>query len=376
MEDEEKNLSMSLDEFASKGKRNRSDTNRRNSNSNGQSKRFRPTDSNPGSRTSTSRRPMAMGAAGAQRHRGGSRGTNKRQIRWNGRQLDVQLHKTIVVKVLPNGVVILNSGGWRSMQTLTTINSVIKFIQLRVHFVGNDVWDGNWFVTNDRGWNARFGDNMCITGGGLDVSGRVDVLMRHCPPVPVTHRRPDAPVHVPAQRKHVPKVTPNPPKAREVLAPQPNLSKKKYTQKDLAALCTRCGWERPKYISTMREVAGKTQVMCSEVRLSLAGVFKLSLTTAEPARWCSEVFGARDEAAKRAYAMLMERIVGPTVSKATSGGQALSSSSSKPVTHEKKSSAAAAATQGPDERVVDSKDEPEDEDDEEEDDDKEDHWRR
>lgn len=66
----------------------------------GQSKRFRPTDSNPGSRTSTSRRPMAMGAAGAQRHRGGSRGTNKRQIRWNGRQLDVQLHKTIVVKVL------------------------------------------------------------------------------------------------------------------------------------------------------------------------------------------------------------------------------------------------------------------------------------
>ena len=139
------------------------------------------------------------------------------------------------------------------------------------------------------------------------------------------------------------------------------------------------------------------------------------------------MFGARDEAAKRAYAMLMEvceicgsrwavdpnysndhllhtqRIVGPTVSKATSGGQALSSSSSKPVTHEKKSSAAAAATQGPDERVVsrfrgrntavnkwfgnvdlaqwrlmqvDSKDEPEDEDDEEEDDDKEDHWRR
>ena len=28
-----------------------------------------------------------------------------------------------------------------------------------------------------------FEDNMCITGGGLDVSGRVDVLLRNCPPV-------------------------------------------------------------------------------------------------------------------------------------------------------------------------------------------------
>ena len=125
----------------------------------GQHKRFRPTSFNPNNHVQN-RRPVGMGVPGGQRHHAGSRG-GKRHIRWNGREMSVQLHKTIVVKVLvcatdcarnrknnhrsfwymrawwqPNGVVILNSGGWRTMQTLTTINSVIKFIQLRIHFIG------------------------------------------------------------------------------------------------------------------------------------------------------------------------------------------------------------------------------------------------
>lgn len=379
MADAENSISMSLDEFAKHTvKRNRHDTSQRSStasphhrNITDQHKRFRPTNFNPNNYLQN-RRPVGMGVPGGQRHRSGSRG-GKRQIRWNGREMSVQLHKTIVVKVLPNGVVILNSGGWRTMQTLTTINSVIKFIQLRVHYIGNDVCYGHWFVTNDHGWSARFEDNMCITGGGLDVSGRVDVLLRNCPPVPINHRHHDIPRVTPSREPAnvAPPVAEK--QSRTDQAPQPR-SNAQFTQKDLAALCERCSWQPPKYVSTIREVNGKTQVMCSEVRLSLTDAFKLSVTTGEPARWCSEVSGARDVAASRTYTLLMEKIMGP-VNKAM-GADKQSSLVLKTDMQDKIAVAihrneADDSTLGVNDDTVDTND-----DDDEEDDDKEDNWRR
>ena len=167
-----------------------------------QHKRFRPTNFNPNNHLQN-RRPVGMGVPGGQRHRSGSRG-GKRLIRWNGREMSVQLHKTIVVKVLvcatncvenrenghrsfdarmlasqPNGVVILNSGGWRTMQTLTTINSVIKFIQLRIHYIG---WSSCLFVLSSTEVCQDFksGSTKCLGHYTANVASNVHVALIQC----------------------------------------------------------------------------------------------------------------------------------------------------------------------------------------------------
>ncbi len=69
-------------------------------------------------------------------------------------ELCVRLHQTDVVRVLPSGAVILNSGGWRTVTTKTAINTAL--VQLGApKCVHQD--KGVWYVGTD-----RFNDGYAI----------------------------------------------------------------------------------------------------------------------------------------------------------------------------------------------------------------------
>lgn len=66
---------------------------------------------------------------------------NNTRITWNGDARIVTLHGTDVVKSYSNGLVTLNSGGWRTSTTKTRINQVAAEwgLGFRVH-QDNYVW--------------------------------------------------------------------------------------------------------------------------------------------------------------------------------------------------------------------------------------------
>lgn len=77
-----------------------------------------------------------------------------------------RLHETDVALVRPTGEVLLNSGGWVTLQTLRAINMALRACLPGVHVVADGpVANGAWKVTNGRGFAAPFFDGMLLVGG-------------------------------------------------------------------------------------------------------------------------------------------------------------------------------------------------------------------
>eukprot|EP00638_Chattonella_subsalsa_P008663 CAMPEP_0117744314 /NCGR_PEP_ID=MMETSP0947-20121206/6678_1 /TAXON_ID=44440 /ORGANISM="Chattonella subsalsa, Strain CCMP2191" /LENGTH=161 /DNA_ID=CAMNT_0005561225 /DNA_START=137 /DNA_END=619 /DNA_ORIENTATION=+ len=76
--------------------------------------------------------------------------------------LKVSLFDTEIVKVVANGYVTLNSGGFRTMSTLIGMNAVVKPVNLQVEIQNSS--SGEWKVRHiPSGVVQNFSDNMVIS---------------------------------------------------------------------------------------------------------------------------------------------------------------------------------------------------------------------
>lgn len=79
-----------------------------------------------------------------------------------GEQIRVILHNTAVVVKMPDGRVMLNSGGWSSLTTKTAINQALMLLDRPERVV---MKNGHWFLVQRDGKKeirADFFDGMCL----------------------------------------------------------------------------------------------------------------------------------------------------------------------------------------------------------------------
>jgi hypothetical protein len=79
-----------------------------------------------------------------------------------GEQIQVILHNTAVVVKMPDGRVMLNSGGWSTLTTKTAINQALRLLGRAERVV---MKSGHWFLVQRDGKKeirADFFDGMCL----------------------------------------------------------------------------------------------------------------------------------------------------------------------------------------------------------------------
>ncbi|KAF6259090.1 hypothetical protein COO60DRAFT_1053840 [Scenedesmus sp. NREL 46B-D3] len=73
----------------------------------------------------------------------------------------LRFHKTNIVRVKPNGDVILNTGGWFTHTTLAAMNDALYAMGLKVAYAGQPA-AGSWSVTDDTARVRPYEDEMVI----------------------------------------------------------------------------------------------------------------------------------------------------------------------------------------------------------------------
>jgi len=89
----------------------------------------------------------------------------------------LRLHETDIVRVKPNGDVILNSGGWTTWKTMQSMNDVLELFDMAVASTGGSVNAGNWIVDDGHGKKYRYADNMLVPAGAEEDRHRARIVL-------------------------------------------------------------------------------------------------------------------------------------------------------------------------------------------------------
>jgi hypothetical protein len=89
----------------------------------------------------------------------------------------LRLHETDIVKVWPNGDVILNTGTWFTAKTMGSMNDALKHFGMVVEVVDNPVTKGVWKVYDGHSKYYRFADNMKVPAAEDADRGRAAKLL-------------------------------------------------------------------------------------------------------------------------------------------------------------------------------------------------------
>jgi hypothetical protein len=89
----------------------------------------------------------------------------------------LRLHETDIVRVKPNGDVMLNTGGWKTWKTMQSMNDVLELFDMAVSSSNGPVVAGNWIVEDGHGRRYRYADNMLVPAGAEEDRHRARILL-------------------------------------------------------------------------------------------------------------------------------------------------------------------------------------------------------